>query len=134
METTITAEQITTLFERAKQVAIAKWSREPDYIEMQEDGKFECTWTYGTYNSSEYNYKYITLEECRDAKLDVLVAERLEKERIKKETLAREQAEYERQKQERVLAEEKQQYERLKKKFETKTNGTINNNNDIQYI
>lgn len=117
METTITFEQIKPLFERAEQIAIAKYGSEPRFVQLQEDGEFKATW-YSNYNGGEDDYEYIAFSEVLDADLDKLVAERLAKEEIQRKLNEERQRENEQRRKEQLEREEKQTYERLKKKFE----------------
>ena len=112
-----TEELIRTLFERCKQHCLAKYNKEIDHVQI--DGK----WIYGYYSWNcygDFNYETIeiSMDELNNTNYDILIAERLERERIQREKDAEArkllQIEYNRRKE----REEREKYLELKKKFE----------------
>lgn len=111
--------QIKPLFERAKQVAIAKYGSEPSIVVLREDGDFEATW-FSRYSGGDDDKEYISFSEVLDANLDELVAERLAKQEIQRKISEDKQRERERLAKEQKERDERHTYEVLKRKFESK--------------
>lgn len=109
-------EELASLYERIKQVVIAKHGVTLDTIELEEDGNFRATrtiYSYGEYNTDYYS---VGLEELT-ADLDELVAERKEKERVARIETEERYKEQERLRLQRKEEEERREYRRLQDKF-----------------
>jgi len=112
-----TEELIDTLFERCKQHCLAKHNIEIDHIQI-ENG-YICgyhSWT--CYGQSDYETIGISIDEINNTDYDVLISERLERERIQKEKDREEARQRQIQANQRKEREEREKYLELKKKFE----------------
>jgi hypothetical protein len=112
-----TDEMLNTLFERCKQHCLAKYNQEIDHVQIEKD--YICGY-YSIYHWGQTDYETIemSIDEVNNEDYDILIEERLEKERIKrekeKERVRLAQIEYNK----RKAREEMEQYLTLKKKFE----------------
>ena len=113
----LTKEGIAKLYNRCREVCLAKHNVDPDSIELNDDGTITAVTEDYCCGSSDYDYFEILAEDL-SSDLDKIVEERKERERKEKEEEEKRRAERERQREIREKAKRKGEYLKLKKEFE----------------
>jgi hypothetical protein len=116
----MTQDDISLFYQRVVQFCLAKYNRKPDYIRIESAGYISAVFDIGCYGSREYDYEGISLSDL-NSDLDVLIQERLEKEKKLAEEQEKIRRENERRRKEQEGIKERAELKRLLSKYRKDT-------------